>query len=483
MSEYASPKKAASAQPTSMSAGRSMTPPAFQLKTAEPEIQPETEDKDLSARFKGDNALKGITDGKSTLKKGAHGIKVTKLQQALVDMGYLLPKYGVDGKFEGETKAALLQYQHDAGLTESGKFDQETIEALDARFDTRTDYLNAAADFDPADPSKGTRTLTSNQQKEAIKALTPQPAKPGAKFTETIGARNYGDEIKAKLTSEIATMHKDNFEDKDPLRADPAKNFHKDADLEGAANAGRDATDQVYGNLNKGPAFVMGTNLMDFWKSEKAINDHKSDDSKQKKARRLVQYFIESECVAINSDFSADPSGTQESKILEPIIDSFTDTPAKAQVILEIFMGWIGGELGDTQFIQVFKESDDEKNRQRMWEIFHVSIHEYIHTLREKRYDDWAKKLGGSKKHTLIEGFADFFSMNVRAKYDKAALKAFQQKVEGSFHDPVAPKPIPDFDGTVYDANAEAERMVGIIGIHNAQMGYFKGEIDLMGGV
>jgi hypothetical protein len=220
-----------------------------------------------------------------------------------------------------------------------------------------------------------------------------------------------------------------------------------------------------------------------FWESEKATNDPKSDASKQKKARRLVQYFIESECVAINSDFNADPSGTQESKILAPIIESFTDTPAKAQVILEIFMGWIGGQLDGTQFLQVFKESDDEKNRQRMWEIFHVSIHEYIHTLREQRYSDWADKLGGSKKHTLIEGFADFFSMNVRAKYDKAALKAFQKQVEGSFHDPVAPKPIPDFDGTAYDANAEAERMVGIIGIHNAQMGYFKGEVDLMGAV
>jgi hypothetical protein len=35
----------------------------------------------------------------------------------------------------------------------------------------------------------------------------------------------------------------------------------------------------------------------------------------------------------------------------------------------------------------------------------------------------------------------------------------------------------------VYGSNAETERMVGIIGINNAQLGYFKGEVELMGKV
>src|SRR5262245_57044585 len=69
-----------------------------------------------SARFAGDKTMEDVAAGSTTVKQGDRGVEVTKVQQALIDLGYLLPVHGVDGKFEGETKAAVLKFQNDHGL-------------------------------------------------------------------------------------------------------------------------------------------------------------------------------------------------------------------------------------------------------------------------------------------------------------------------------------------------------------------------------
>ena len=436
-------------------------------------------DKDASARFEGDNLLEKIYDGSETLAHGDKGVKVIKLQQALVDMGYKLPKYGVDGKIGDETRAALLAYQKDAKVPETGKFDKDTIRAMNTRFDTRSDYLKAADDFDPKDPKKGTRALNSDHKQEALAALEPQPSAPGAKFKEKVGGKSYGDEIKKRLTKLIPKLHTKLYSSKEPLRADPKKNFHKDATLESAANAGKDVTDKVYGDLNKGPVFKMGTNLLDQWKDEEDRNSLLSDTDKKKKAVGKVKYLINANCADINSTFNANPSGSKEVTVLKPVIKSFTDTDAKVKVMLEIDIGWEGAQLQGIQYLQRYKDPDAETNRLRLWKLFHVSIHEYIHTLADSKYKAWAAKLGGSQQHTLIEGFCDFFTLNVRAKFPKTSLKPYKKQVEGDFYD--AKKDIPDSSAGVYRSNQEAERTVGIIGIKNAQLGYFRGETKLMG--
>jgi hypothetical protein len=87
-----------------------------------------------------------------------------------------------------------------------------------------------------------------------------------------------------------------------------------------------------------------------------------------------------------------------------------------------------------------------------------------------------------SQRHGLVEGFCDFFTLNVRAKFPATSLKGVQKEVEGDFHD--AAKPVPntkDLGVGVYPSNEQAERMVGIIGIRNAQLGYFRGQTQLMG--
>lgn len=449
---------------------------------AQPVVQRKDEDKEHSARLKGDHSFKKIFAG-SKLAKGSRGMQVVKLQQALVDLGYSLNKFGVDGIFWNETQAAVKAFQKDHGLSQTGALDKATIEKMDAKFDTRKPYLAAAAEFDPADPNKGSRNLPADQAKAALEALKPQPGKPGAKFTPKVGAKEYGAEIKKALAAEIKRLHKELYADKVALRADPAKNFHKDKQLEDAANAGKVATDVVYGDLAKGPAFKMGTNLIDQWKDEEDRNRGKSATWKKEKARDKVQYLIDSNCGDVNKEFNANPSGTEEKAILDPIVDSFIDTDPKVQTMLEIEMGWEGAQLEGTQYLQLYKDPSKEKNRLAMWSLFHVSIHEYIHSLAHTRYNDWADKLGGSQRHTLVEGFCDFFTLNVRAKYSPATLLIFKTMVEGAYFDVTKPVPkVEDLNVGVYDSNAEAERAVGIVGIRNAQLAYFRGQIEKLGG-
>ncbi len=55
---------------------------------------------------------------------------VEKLQQALQFLGFLLPKYGVDGKFGEETKGAVEEFQQEYQLEKTGKADSVDLKFL-----------------------------------------------------------------------------------------------------------------------------------------------------------------------------------------------------------------------------------------------------------------------------------------------------------------------------------------------------------------
>lgn len=84
----------------------------------------------------GENALIQTpepSDGKTptvNLKRGDKGAKVKEFQVKLMELGYKLPKYGADGDFGKETKAAVEQFQRDNGIPVSGIVDEQTWEAI-----------------------------------------------------------------------------------------------------------------------------------------------------------------------------------------------------------------------------------------------------------------------------------------------------------------------------------------------------------------
>lgn len=133
-------------------------------------------------RFQGDEKLQEILDGKRTLRKEGlpRGNDVGKIQQALVDHGYHLPVYGVDGIFGPETERAVKSFQHDFGvLNVDGRVGSITMETLDditygeekRQFKKNLPMDNDVSSFDDHDPQfVGAGSPQRREFEKAVKA-------------------------------------------------------------------------------------------------------------------------------------------------------------------------------------------------------------------------------------------------------------------------------------------------------------------------
>ena len=446
------------------------------------------QEKDASARFEGDQKLTDVSTGASTLMPGATGLQITKLQTALIELKFLAGP--PNGTFDPATKTALLKFQKAKGIPETGRFDADTMKNLNTAYDSRKPYVDNAA-FDPLNP--GTHTLTPADQAAAIAAMVAAP-RPGASLTfkEDLGAPKgkYGPRIEAALRSTIKSFHKSLFAERKPLRAAPAKNFHSWAVLEAPAAAARDVVDAMYGSQYGGagakPAMThAGGNLIDQWEDELAINAGLTAAQKKAKATEKIWYLINSNLTDISIEHSAIPSRAAEKAILTPIVESFVSSGAKVQGLLDLDIGWEGAQLQGKVYLQRFKSAEKdaakakEANRVQMWELFHTCIHEYLHTLAHKDFNTWARSFetagDETRYNTLVEGFCDFFTLNVRSTLAPATV---QVQVEGPYANGKPPAAV---SPGVYPSHQQAEQMVSIVGISNAQRGYFAGDTKLMG--
>lgn len=68
---------------------------------------------------------------KPTLRKGSKGQYVTLAQTELLNKGYDLGRYGVDGDYGTATEAAVKKFQQDHGLTADGVIGKATWDALE----------------------------------------------------------------------------------------------------------------------------------------------------------------------------------------------------------------------------------------------------------------------------------------------------------------------------------------------------------------
>ena len=82
--------------------------------------------------------VEGITSAEETiyelgdreLSKGCTGADVTAMQEALISLGYALPRFGADGDFGEETLAAVKKFQRDHDMEETGLCDATTFKTL-----------------------------------------------------------------------------------------------------------------------------------------------------------------------------------------------------------------------------------------------------------------------------------------------------------------------------------------------------------------
>ncbi len=70
-----------------------------------------------SPRFSGDQKLEDALNDVKHVKRGSRGDEVRKIQESLVDLGYPLPRFGIDGIFGSETKSAVKSFQRVSGLS------------------------------------------------------------------------------------------------------------------------------------------------------------------------------------------------------------------------------------------------------------------------------------------------------------------------------------------------------------------------------
>ncbi|SEL12546.1 eCIS core domain-containing protein [Nitrosovibrio tenuis] len=85
------------------------------------------------SRFSGNATLEGVFDNERVLQTGSSGAPVTLVQQALINLGYPLPRFGADGDFGDETRRAVDAFQRDVGLVFDGRVGFRTIDFLDKK--------------------------------------------------------------------------------------------------------------------------------------------------------------------------------------------------------------------------------------------------------------------------------------------------------------------------------------------------------------
>lgn len=73
----------------------------------------------------------GDPEGRRELKRGMVGADVTELQGMLVQLGYDVGSYGLDGDFGGDTENAVKAFQTNVALPETGTVDAATWARLD----------------------------------------------------------------------------------------------------------------------------------------------------------------------------------------------------------------------------------------------------------------------------------------------------------------------------------------------------------------
>jgi len=173
-----------------------------------------------------------------------------------------------------------------------------------------------------------------------------------------------------------------------------------------------------------------------------------------------------------------------ESHVAVPLIHT------NQQRLDEIGRGWDAFNTGRGNIsLQLFKKNTPEKDRRFLWDQFAVLIHEYLHSLASKPYNDYADHLGGestTEGNTLIEGVDSLLTETVwtHAK-PRASLPEVRKKVEPeAFNkgEPFDASLLPDVTHRRYATYPNAVRLVSVVGTRNLYAAYFYGDVKLIGG-
>jgi len=259
------------------------------------------------------------------------------------------------------------------------------------------------------------------------------------------------------------------------------------------AVAAKEETDAVYGQFydaSKHPELRFGTkgkpgNLA-FW-FEEAERERKAFGSSVI-AKQWLLYYFQAEDVfrPINDKYAAVPDFDRlnnprnaEAKILDRVATRAVKDPETRRKLLETRQHWGGMASEKKIYVDLFHSADADEDRRARWELFQTLIHEYLHTLRDDRYETYAASFGRTSPewNTLIEGVDNVLGevvwAHVRPRTSNPALRRI---VEGETHAKLPAQDVPY--PSRYPSYAEAMRLVSLVGIRNVYAAYFLGLVD-----
>ncbi|GAA4707392.1 eCIS core domain-containing protein [Nocardioides conyzicola] len=446
-------------------------------------------------RFKGDYLLEQVMAGTAVLKAGDTGLYVTKIQQALEDLNFLIGTE-VTGTFGPETTAGLKAYQNGKRLPKTGELDAATFATLDTAFTThdvearhakgskapvRTKTGEYALGTAPAALLEGTRTLSDEDAAAARNAVkTTQQAGPGGvlpTFVEDLPSKGtYEARLLKIIEDEVAWQ----FEALGKGKA--AKRKEKDLvgwpHIEKVAARSKAAVDAVFGKFTIGPPLKKGAGIHDGWDTKVSMLSKGGKPAQDESATWRVDKLLTGspDVMKLDKEHGAIQSRGPEKAIVDRV---------RAKVVkdhyaelIETHKGWPGFASGGQINIQRFKADDDATNRTEMWDLFQTVIHEYLHTLEHSAHKAYQGGLGQQEgSMTLREGVVEYFTFTVleTVKYDEA----LRREVEGEFHEEGVEHPIPKYRG--YGERAQAEKLAGIVGARNVMAAFFLGDVAKIG--
>jgi hypothetical protein len=404
-----------------------------------------------------------------------------------------------------------LQKLFDPELKRMKEFIKRADEVLDGLFAT------IAVGETKESLEAGTVAPTAAQKPLIASALKPDPAPPPIPGeTPKFKAKIDGDELpyikklRLALLPIVKRMRGEYVDKKGKAEHDDPSKVHALSEFERIGTTSKDETDKVFGQYKKGPPIKADRpgrrgNLHDKWKEMGRSLNLMGKGGRRNLARVLIFYFFQTEgaIAAINKLHFADPkfSGSNvpandEATDQATIADESTATPADVERLNEIDRGWDASANGRDISIQLFKKPDrtdgalagpDVADRDLLWDMFQVLIHEYLHTLSHKAYDRHATRFGSNSAqfNTLIEGVDTLLDEVVWSAVEpRMGDQALRERVEGPVYAALPPitTAIKPASRRRYRSYRQALKLVEVVGIRNLYAAYFLGDVEKIDG-
>jgi hypothetical protein len=366
-------------------------------------------------------------------------------------------------------------------------------------------YMAGEVPASEAELIAGTTSTDPARATEIREALRPEVARTasGARvpFEATLAgeSQSYEQKLADWLAGHVDRAYdrlvvgRGRAEHRDPSRTRPLSAFEE------IGNVSRRETLRVFGSVLRNPAPPLRAdrpgrrgNIHDQFADAEREQRRMSRRQRRGNAQELVLYFFTSErwVRRLNRDHHAVPAfddhnrpRNDEARAQLRVARQFVRNADHVRRLNEIDRNWPGLQLGADIWVQRFRGDTPERDRLLLWDIFQTLIHEYLHALAHRRYQDYAQTFGdrSNEYNTLIEG-VDSLLTEIVWEDVIPRIASLRPEIEGPTYSALPAIDVPHASRRRYPSYTQALRLVDLVGISNVYAAYFVGLVDRIGG-